>query len=45
MEREIGFLSVHGYLHLMGYDHMNDEEKAIMREKEENALKRIAGEE
>ena len=31
--------------HLMGYDHMNDEEKAVMRMKEENALKRIVGEE
>ena len=42
--REFCYLTAHGMFHLMGYDHMNDEEKAIMRAKEESALKRIAEE-
>lgn len=29
---------VHGFYHLMGYDHMEEEEKNIMREKEKNIL-------
>lgn len=29
-ERELGFLVVHGFLHLNGYDHMKDEDEAIM---------------
>jgi len=37
-ERELAYMVVHGFYHLMGYDHMNDEEKAVMREKEENVL-------
>jgi len=43
--REFCYLTAHGMFHLMGYDHMNEEEKAVMRMKEENALKRIVGEE
>jgi len=38
-EREIGYLVVHGILHLLGYDHENHEEKEIMRKKEEEILK------
>lgn len=37
-ERELAYMVVHGFYHLMGYDHMNDEEKAVMREKEEFVL-------
>ena len=37
-ERELHYLIVHGVLHCLGYDHMTDEEKAEMREKEELVL-------
>ena len=30
LEREVGFLAVHGYLHLKGYDHMTKEDEKIM---------------
>lgn len=42
--REFCYLIAHGMFHLMGYDHMNDEEKVVMRAKEESALKKIAEE-
>ncbi len=41
LEREIVYLSVHGLLHLLGYDHMQEEDKKIMRAKEEEAMKAI----
>ncbi|MDO4608387.1 MAG: rRNA maturation RNase YbeY [Clostridia bacterium] len=42
LRREIGYLTVHSMLHLLGYDHVNnDEEKAVMRSKEEIILKKI----
>lgn len=37
-ERELHYLLVHGILHCLGYDHMTDEDKAQMREKEEILL-------
>ena len=38
-EREIGYLTVHSVLHLLGYDHVDEgTNKKIMREKEEQAL-------
>lgn len=37
--REVSYLTVHGMLHLLGYDHMNSEEKTIMREKEKEVMK------
>ena len=40
-ERELSYMIVHGFYHLMGYDHMNDEEKKIMRAKEENILNKL----
>ncbi len=36
--REISFLCVHGILHLLGYDHMNEEDEKIMIEKQELVL-------
>ena len=41
LERETVYLAVHGLLHLLGYDHMQEEDKAIMRAKEEEALREI----
>ena len=41
LEREIVYLAVHGLLHLLGYDHMDEEDKVIMRAKEEEALSAI----
>lgn len=38
LERELGFLTVHGFLHLLGYDHMNQEEEAEMFGKQDNIL-------
>ena len=38
-EREKTYLLVHGLMHLFGYDHMTDEDKKQMREKEKQALK------
>lgn len=37
-EREIGFLAVHGYLHLKGYDHHTPEDEKAMMEKAEEIL-------
>ena len=36
--REVCYLVVHSILHLLGYDHMEDEEKIIMRKREEEIL-------
>lgn len=39
--RELNYLAAHGICHLLGYDHMNDEDKAVMREREEKVLNKI----
>lgn len=41
LEREISFLTVHSMLHLFGYDHEDEEDRIIMRQKEEYILKKI----
>jgi probable rRNA maturation factor len=38
LEREIVYLTVHSMLHLFGYDHMTDDDKKEMREKEKKVL-------
>ena len=38
LERELSYLTAHSAFHLMGYDHMNEEEKRQMRTMEEKAL-------
>lgn len=40
-ERELHYLLVHGIMHCLGYDHMTDEDKAEMREKEEQVLGKL----
>ena len=42
IHREVVYLAVHSFLHLLGYDHVNDENEAkIMRQKEELTMKHI----
>lgn len=38
IEREVGFLSVHGYLHLLGYDHQTKEDEDKMFKRQEEIL-------
>lgn len=40
-EREFAYMIVHGFYHLMGYDHIKEEDKIIMRPKEENVLNKL----
>ena len=40
-ERELGFLTAHSMLHLFGYDHMEEEERIDMEEKQEAILNRL----
>ena len=37
-ERELSYMVVHGFYHLMGYDHIKEEDKKQMRPKEEKIL-------
>jgi probable rRNA maturation factor len=39
--RELHYLLVHGIMHCLGYDHMQEDEKAEMREKEEFILSKL----
>ncbi|MGL5354216.1 MAG: rRNA maturation RNase YbeY [Clostridium sp.] len=40
-EREVCYLVVHSILHLLGYDHMIEEEKIVMRKREEEILNKL----
>lgn len=37
-ERELAYMLVHGFYHLMGYDHIEEKDKIVMRPKEEKIL-------
>lgn len=41
IEREIAFLVVHGMLHLLGYDHIEEEDRVQMRSREEAILNEL----
>ena len=41
LQRELSYLFVHGLMHLFGYDHMTDEDKKQMREKEEQVMLKL----
>lgn len=38
LERELAFLTVHGMLHLLGYDHEEEVDRQEMRQQEEHIL-------
>ncbi len=40
-ERELSYMIVHGFYHVMGYDHIKEEDKKIMRPKEEKILNEL----
>lgn len=40
-QREVGYLTAHSVLHLLGYDHMKPLEKVHMREKEEAVMEML----
>jgi len=41
LKREIIYLIVHSMFHLLGYDHMTEDEKEIMRRKEKEVMKKL----
>ncbi|WP_151735888.1 rRNA maturation RNase YbeY [Paenibacillus tengchongensis] len=41
LERELGFLFVHGFLHLLGYDHQDEAAEAEMMSKQEAVLAQV----
>ncbi len=40
-ERELAYMVVHGFYHIMGYDHIQEKEKIQMRKKEETVLAKL----
>lgn len=41
VQRELAYLTAHSMLHLMGYDHLKDSDKEIMRKKEKEIMKKL----
>lgn len=41
LERELAYLTVHSLLHLIGYNHMTEEEKQTMRSREKLIMKKL----
>ncbi len=41
LQREIGYLTAHSVLHLLGYDHLESLERVRMREKEELVMEQL----
>ena len=41
LARELGYLTAHSAFHLMGYDHMVEEDKRVMREMEKRAMQEL----
>lgn len=41
LERELAYLTAHSMLHLCGHDHMETQEKVIMRDKEKEIMKNL----
>ena len=41
LEREVAYLTIHSVLHLLGYDHMNEDEEKIMTEKQKEIIKKV----
>lgn len=41
LEREMAYLTVHGMMHLLGYDHETEEERGEMRTEEEHVLSQL----
>ena len=41
LERELAYMLVHSFYHLMGYDHIKEEDKKTMRAKEDIILEKL----
>ena len=40
-ERELAYMVVHGFYHIIGYDHIEEADKVVMRQKEEIILNKL----
>lgn len=43
LDKEIALLTIHGILHLLGYDHLMKKDKELMRKKEKEVLSEVLG--
>ena len=41
VERELGFLTAHSMLHLCGYDHMEEDERMVMEQKQREIMDQL----